>query len=112
MAHFIIYKRPIEITNYEVNFEDLLTDSDLKLDTNLTKVVVENSAGEDKTDYLLQKLIFPVTTPKRVQAIFANGLNGEDYLAYFNAFGDVSFQTNGPNRILEIRVRNRLAGNL
>lgn len=107
MAHFIIYKRPVEITSYSVDFSDLLTSPDTILDVDKSRVVVIDSAGQDQSVYFNQKTTFSTLV---MTALLQNGLNGEDYSVNFNGVGNSTLQVY--NRILEVRVRTKLAGNI
>lgn len=113
MAHFLEYKSANQVLPFEVDFTDLLTDQDTQLD--LVKcqeaLTVTNSAGEDKKSYLVQEMIIEGLT-KLMTLVLVNGLNGEDYLISVVGIGDVSFKTKRPVRLLELRVRNTLLGNL
>ena len=107
MAHFLIYKRPVEVTSYSVDFSDLLTTPDTILDINLSRVVVVDSAGVDQSTYFVQKTTFSGLV---MTAILQNGLDSEDYIVNFNGVGNSTSQLY--NRILEVRVRSKLAGNI
>lgn len=109
MAHFVIYKRPAEVTQYQVDFSELMDTSDTALDTDETKVTVFDTLEADKSSYFIQKLIF---SGLKVTAVLVNGLDGEDYLVYYDAVGNVSKPNLKINRILEVRVRSKLSGNL
>jgi hypothetical protein len=86
-----------------------LDDSDTILDTVKTTVLIKDSKGLDKTDYLLQKKVF---SGKTITIVLHNGLDGEDYTIWVTGFGDVSYLTNSPVRVIEVRVRDTLVGNL
>lgn len=107
MAHFIIYKRPTEVTPYEFDFEDLLPD-DASLDTDQSQVSVVDSAGIDQTKYFVSHVVF---SGIKMTAFLVNGLDGEDYIVYADGVGNVTAPVK-LNRILEVRVRSQLAGNL
>lgn len=111
MAHFLIDKRPDEVIRYDVDFSELLSDSDTILDVAKTTAALKvfNSAGEDKTHFIIQSLIFVVKT---VTLVIQNGLNGEDYNIYVKGIGDVGFNTTQPVRVVELRVRLTLCGNV
>jgi hypothetical protein len=109
MAHFITDKRTMETLSYIINFSELLSDSDTQLDTDKTSVILYNSKKEDKTALVLQKLIF---SGKSVTLVLKDGLDGEDYTIYITGRGDVSYLTLAPTRVLELRVRDSLCGNV
>lgn len=107
MAHFIIYKRPTEVTPYSVDFTDLMP-NDTALSAAGTTVKVYDSAGADQTTYFLSSFTL---SGKVVTAKFNVGLDGEDYLVYFDGVGNTT-TPNKFNRLLEVRVRSKLSGNL
>ena|SRR5258706_16293693 len=110
MAHFVLYKRPLEVATFDFDYSILLPDVDTILDTVKSYVQVFNSAGEDKTSYLITP---PITySVKIATVVIANGLDGEDYSINFYGVGNVSAGKPTPNRILEMRVRKNIAGNL
>lgn len=109
MAHYVLYKRISEVTDFDFDFTELLPETDTLLDTSKSVCKVVNSAGDDKTSYFLQSLTFNGMV---ATAHLVNGLEGEDYLVYFYGVGNVSQGKPTPNRILELRVRERIAGNL
>lgn len=112
MAHQVLYKRPAEISTYEFDFTDLLP-LDANLDQTKSYVKVEDSAGKDQTGYFVQKISYnELTLDKKATVQMANGLNGEDYLVYFYGVGNMTLGVPTPNRILEMRCRSKIAGNL
>ena len=112
MAHYVLYKRPAEISTYQFDFTELLPD-DANLDQTKSYVKVEDSAGKDQTSYFIQKIAYNESTlDKKATVQMANGLNGEDYSVYFYGVGNVTLGNPTPNRILEMRCRQKIAGNL
>lgn len=111
MAHFLIDKRPDEVIRYDVDFSELLLDTDTQLDTAKTKAALKvfNSGGEDKTHFIIQDVLFD---SKLLTLVIQNGLNGEDYNIYVKGIGDVSYNTNQPVRVIELRSRLTLCGNV
>lgn len=111
MAHFLIEKRPAEVLSYAVYFSDLLGPSDTQLDTAKTTAAlrVTNTAGEDKKSYLIRSLTFSTTT---VTLVLQNGIDGEDYVITVIGVGNTNFDTYQPARVIELRVRATLCGNV
>ena len=108
MAHALLYKRPSEVEFYQFDFTDLFAQpgTDTKITTS-SRVVVTDSAGNDQTALIVQSTNITAFT---LQAYLANGLDGEDYLVEFTGAGDTTKQIN--SRLLELRVRSKIAGNL
>lgn len=111
MAHFLEYKTPAQVTTYLVDFSDLLGPADTGLDLQKCKdaLVVLNSAGEDKKAYLVQSMS---AANKVLSLVLVNGISGEDYTLSIRGIGDVDFLTYQAVRVLELRVRDKLVGNL
>jgi len=95
------------VTPYEFDFEDLLPD-DTSLDTVQSQITVVDSAGIDQSKYFVSKVTF---SGMKMTAYLVNGFNGEDYIVYADGVGNVTSPVK-LNRILEVRVRDKLAGNL
>ena len=107
MAYFVIYKRPQEITQYDMDFSNIANSADASLDQSKSKVTAFDTLDQDQSNAIIQK----VTYSGFVQtAIIQGGLDGEDYLLYFDAVGNVSGLI--ANRTLEVRVRRKLSGAL
>jgi len=109
MAHFLTDKRTMEVLPYEVDFSPVLSDSDTVLDPVKTTVKIVDSAGKDQTGSILQKATFSGTV---VTLVLKDGIDGEDYTIYVMGQGDVSYLTNQPVRVIEMRVRDTLVGNI
>ncbi len=106
MAHALLYKRPVEIEIYKVDFTDLVDPTDASI-TSSSQIKIFDSAGIDQTSYILQS---SSVSGLVMTAYLANGLDGEDYTVNFNAVGNTTKAIN--NFILELRVRTKLAGNV
>ena len=91
----------------DLDFSDLIVTPDTKVDIDKSTVIVFDSAGADKTSYFIQKVTFSSFT---ITAQLVNGVDIEDYNVNFNGVGDSTGQNY--NRILEVRVRTKIAGNL
>lgn len=109
MAEFLLDKRSIEIRPYDVNFSEILGDTDTKLDENRTTVLVKDSAGVDQTRMILQKALFSGFI---VTLILKGGIDQEDYTIFVQGAGDVEYANVQPVRVIELRVRDTLVGNL
>ena len=109
MAHFIVEKRSMEYLPYDVDFTGLLSDSDTILDTTKTTAVVKDSAGVDQTALIIKSKSF---SGKVVTLNLKDGVDGEDYNIWVTGVGDVSFATNNPVRVIELRVRDYIVGNV
>ena len=111
MAHFLEYKSQGQVLPYDFDFTDLLTVADTQLDLVKCKeaLLVRDSAGEDKLAYLVQSTSI---LGKVLTVVLANGLEGEDYWIAAKGYGNVSFLTRQPVFTLELRVRNKILGNL
>ena len=109
MAEFLLDKRSSEVRPYDVNFSEILGDTDTKLDSEKTTVLIRDSAGVDRTTSILQRTIFSGFI---VTLILKDGIDQEDYTIFVKGVGDVEFLTVQPVRVIELRVRDTLVGNL
>lgn len=109
MAHFLIDKRSMEMLAYELDFSDLLSDNDTLLSPTLTSIIIKDSQGVDRKSLILQVAQF---SGKVVTLVLKDGIDGEDYNIWVTGQGDVSFATRKPTRVIELRVRDTLVGNL
>lgn len=107
MAHFLVDKRSTEKLPYDVNFSEIMGASDTQVAS--VTIVAYDSAGVDRTSLIVQQSAisgFVVTLTLK------DGLDGEDYIIYVTAKGDVNSSTVTPVRVIELRVRDTLVGNM
>jgi hypothetical protein len=109
MAEFLVDKRSFEKRPYEVDFGEILGDTDTQLDQVKTVAQVIDSSGKDVTGTIVQKLIFNLM---KVTLILKDGLDGEDYTIFVRGFGNNESDNVQPVRVIELRVRDTLVGNL
>lgn len=111
MAQAIIYKRTTESSPFSFDFTDLLNPAE-QLDSS-SSVSVTDSQGLDQTNFIVQKVDLTTGsggTNTQLRALLQNGLDGEDYLVVFKGIGATSKYSF--DLVLELRVRNRVTGNL
>lgn len=106
MSHAIIYKRSVEADPFTMDFTDLLP-GDTTLDAT-SEVKAFDTEGLNKTALLIQGIV--ALSGMTMKATIANGVNGEDYDVNFNAVGSTT--KDRKNRLLEVRVRDKVAGNV
>jgi hypothetical protein len=99
----------MELFKYDLDFGELLGDSDTQLDPVKSSVVAYDSAGVDRTKAIVKNVLY---SGKIMTLVLGDGVDGEDYTIYATGVGNAQFNQIQPVRVIELRVRDTIVGNL